>query len=117
LFIEKTNAVIQYSKNLSYRCRSTLLLEYFNEFGTDMCGVCDECLERKKHQLQKAELDKITKQVQAILQEKPFTLQQIQQELKHVKDEKLAMGIRLLLDKQKIAYTRNLQLEWIEKRK
>jgi ATP-dependent DNA helicase RecQ len=117
LFIEKTNAVIQYSKNLSYRCRSTLLLEYFNEFGTDMCGVCDECLERKKHQLQKAELDNITKQVQAILQEKPFTLQQIQQELKHVKDEKLAMGIRLLLDKQKIAYTRNLQLEWIEKRK
>ncbi len=117
LYIEKTNAVIQYSKNLSYRCRSTMLLEYFNEFGTDDCGVCDDCLERKKHILQKEELEIITKQLQAILQEKPFSLQQIQQKLKHFKDEKLAIGIRLLLDKNKIAYTRNLQLEWIEKRK
>ncbi len=115
LSIDKTKAVIAYAKNIQYKCRSNILLEYFNEYGTAECGVCDECLERKKTHLQHEEFAILSKQVKELLLKKTITLYQLKQKLKHIKEEKLALGIRLLLDKNKITYKPNLELEWIEK--
>lgn len=44
---QKARAVIQYASNTN-RCRTILLLEYFNEMDGSDCGVCDVCIKNKK---------------------------------------------------------------------
>ena len=46
---QKARAVIQYASNKN-RCRTILLLEYFNEMDGQDCGVCDVCLKKKKNE-------------------------------------------------------------------
>ena len=46
---QKARAVIQYSSNKN-RCRTILLLEYFNEMDGHECGVCDVCIRKKKNE-------------------------------------------------------------------
>jgi len=43
----KIGAVVHYVKH-EKRCRTQLLLEYFDEFTDKTCGVCDNCLTNKK---------------------------------------------------------------------
>ena len=46
---QKARAVIQYASNKN-RCRTLLLLEYFNEMDGHDCGVCDVCIRKKKNE-------------------------------------------------------------------
>jgi ATP-dependent DNA helicase RecQ len=43
----KIKSVVHYVKH-EKRCRTQLLLEYFNEITDKICGVCDNCLNNKK---------------------------------------------------------------------
>nr|MCU0391820.1 RecQ family ATP-dependent DNA helicase [Thermoflexibacter sp.] len=43
----KVNAVIHYIEH-PHRCRTQLLLAYFDEHTDKVCGVCDNCLKKKK---------------------------------------------------------------------
>lgn len=45
--LAKVEAVTHYAKHLQ-RCRTQLLLEYFDEITDKTCGVCDVCLQKKK---------------------------------------------------------------------
>jgi len=45
----KARAVVQYASH-THRCRTLLLLEYFNEFDGTECGVCDICISKKKQE-------------------------------------------------------------------
>lgn len=44
---QKAEAVIRYMTSHE-RCRTAMLLEYFDEITDQACGVCDNCLRRKK---------------------------------------------------------------------
>jgi ATP-dependent DNA helicase RecQ len=44
---QKAKATIRYATH-THICRTLLLLEYFNEFDADECGVCDICLKNRK---------------------------------------------------------------------
>jgi ATP-dependent DNA helicase RecQ len=44
---QKAEAVIRYMTSHE-RCRTVMLLEYFDEITDQACGVCDYCLQRKK---------------------------------------------------------------------
>ncbi|MCE7044267.1 ATP-dependent DNA helicase RecQ [Dyadobacter sp. CY312] len=46
---QKAKAVVNYASH-TQRCRTLLLLEYFNEFDADPCGVCDICIANKKRE-------------------------------------------------------------------
>ncbi len=45
----KIKSVVHYVRH-EKRCRTQLLLEYFNEITDKICGVCDNCLNNKKMQ-------------------------------------------------------------------
>jgi ATP-dependent DNA helicase RecQ len=45
--LSKARAVARYASHLQI-CRTLLLLEYFNEFDAEECGICDICLKKKK---------------------------------------------------------------------
>ncbi len=46
--LEKVQAVTAYVQH-TQRCRTQLLLEYFDEQTDKTCGVCDNCLKKKKN--------------------------------------------------------------------
>jgi ATP-dependent DNA helicase RecQ len=45
--LSKARAVVRYASHTNI-CRTLLLLEYFNEFDAEECGVCDICIKNKK---------------------------------------------------------------------
>ncbi|WP_031529548.1 RecQ family ATP-dependent DNA helicase [Dyadobacter crusticola] len=45
--LTKAKAVARYASHTQI-CRTLLLLEYFNEFDAEECGICDICLKKKK---------------------------------------------------------------------
>ncbi|QRR02873.1 RecQ family ATP-dependent DNA helicase [Dyadobacter sandarakinus] len=47
--LAKAQAVVQYVSHTRI-CRTLLLLEYFNEFDAQECGICDNCLKKKKEE-------------------------------------------------------------------
>ncbi len=47
--LQKARAVKHYVEQPN-RCRTQLLLEYFNEITDAECGICDNCLKKKKQQ-------------------------------------------------------------------
>lgn len=55
----KVAAVVHYVKH-EKRCRTQLLLEYFDEVTDNTCGVCDNCLHNKKQSQTPNETEKYT---------------------------------------------------------
>ena len=45
-FEERINSILGYA-TIDSRCRSTVLLEYFNEKNSHTCGLCDVCIARQ----------------------------------------------------------------------
>ncbi|KAA6439635.1 RecQ family ATP-dependent DNA helicase [Dyadobacter flavalbus] len=50
--LKKAYAVARYASHTKI-CRTLLLLEYFNEFDAQECGVCDICIQNRKNELTK----------------------------------------------------------------
>jgi ATP-dependent DNA helicase RecQ len=51
-FEKRASAMIHYAENAAM-CRSVMLAAYFGDTGSDACGICDNCIAKKK----KEELD------------------------------------------------------------
>lgn len=49
LFEERINAMLSYVQ-IEHICRSRMLLAYFDDIQEEECGICDVCVEKKKHQ-------------------------------------------------------------------
>jgi ATP-dependent DNA helicase RecQ len=46
-FEKRVGAIIHYADNIS-TCRSVMLAEYFGDTGSEPCGICDNCISKKK---------------------------------------------------------------------
>lgn len=68
LKLEKMEAVIAYVHE-EWNCRTSLLLNYFGETDYKSCGVCDNCLNKIKHQDDDKYRAKYKKQVFELLKE------------------------------------------------
>lgn len=49
--LQKAEAVAHYVQH-EIRCRTQILLEYFDEITDETCGICDNCLKKKKRNKQ-----------------------------------------------------------------
>ncbi len=52
--LQKAQAVAHYVQHET-RCRTQILLEYFDEITDETCGICDNCLKKKKRNKQEVE--------------------------------------------------------------
>jgi ATP-dependent DNA helicase RecQ len=100
VYLKKMEAMLAYVE--TDKCRSQLLLAYFNEPDAPKCGICDVCL-REKRQQNAGQLQNIlTDEILQFLNTSPQSLEQLVLALKHGKSaEKLAV-IRQLLDTGRI---------------
>lgn len=101
----------QYVKNKT-KCRSRILLSYFDETDTYRCGICDICLERNKLELSNLEFENIKNQIKKLLIAKPMDLKELLHTIKDSTEEKSLKVIRWLLDSEKISYSPENTLKW-----
>ena len=59
------------------RCRQQFLQEYFDEFTTITCGICDNCLKQKKQDADLVPIEIYTKYRQKILEIIPEKASQV----------------------------------------
>ncbi len=87
------------------RCRTQLLLAYFNEITDKSCRICDYCLaQRKKERLQQ-ELKEFEDQVKKIVQQQPVLPKKLIAQFQPKDSETITSLIREMVDTGKLTYT------------
>lgn len=79
-YVQRINAMIEYAESEN-RCRSRMLLRYFDEKNEHNCGQCDVCLQQHQSGLKSGEFEAISQQLQALLKENPLSLQEIKDKM------------------------------------
>lgn len=98
----RIEAVTKYVKH-SHRCRTQLLQQYFGEITDTVCGICDNCLERKKKKVPESNTS-IKNEIIKLLNLSPLTPQQLVASF-GLKNEQAAIEtIRELLEGEVIVY-------------
>ena len=97
---EKLKAVISYIENTK-TCRTLQFLTYFNEFATEPCGTCDNCLAKKaKNNATQTILD----QLMELLKDRVLSSQELVV-LSDYTETEILNSLKILLEKNKITIT------------
>jgi ATP-dependent DNA helicase RecQ len=100
IYRKKIEAVFAYAEHK--KCRSQMLLAYFNEINADKCGICDICLEEKRQRNISETSDNITDEIAHLLTADNLTINELISSLKIGTEKDRIETIRLLLDAGKI---------------
>ncbi len=105
--LQKAKSVGHYVSH-EKRCRTQLLLEYFDEQTDDTCGICDNCLKQKKQSKQTIEDDELVKsnqqKIKQLLANGAMTLQLIIQIMQPANQAFLKDIIREMIADEELAY-------------
>jgi ATP-dependent DNA helicase RecQ len=99
---KKMEAVFAYSTHK--KCRSQMLLAYFDELNADKCGICDICLEEKRQRNASEIFDDITSEIFQLLSTASFDLASLVTSTNIGTEKEKIDAIRLLLDAGKIKF-------------
>ncbi|MNE61548.1 ATP-dependent DNA helicase RecQ [compost metagenome] len=97
---EQIKAVLAYASKKE--CRSVQLLTYFDEPGSEKCGICDVCLAEKKASDADQLEDKIDFEIITLLQTETYALDELVNAIATGADNERLERIRTLLDAGKI---------------
>ena len=109
-YVRRLNAVLNYASKKN-KCRSQMLLDYFEEKNSERCGECDVCKHQNEIELNKSEFDLIREEIKSIINLEPVSLNVLIDKIP-VKEEKVIQVIQWLLDNMYIAYDENDKLIW-----
>jgi ATP-dependent DNA helicase RecQ len=109
--LDKVEAVIDYVSQ-PLRCRTQMLLDYFGE-NYDMCGVCDNCLQKKKEAKKIAENspDNFQK-VKEILAEGAISIKFLVEKMGLENEKEHLIFIKSLVQNNVIKYLEDGRLIW-----
>ena len=96
----KIEAVFSYA--VHRRCRSQMLLAYFDEENAPKCGICDICLEEKRRRNAAEIGDVITNEIVELLSISSLDASELITTLKNGTEKERITTIRLLLDAGKV---------------
>lgn len=74
LMMERFNQLLHYA-NDDNECRSRIIEEYFCDTKSEPCGICDNCLARKKRE--KSNATNYKEQIISLLSEEPMTIKEL----------------------------------------
>ncbi|NVN95703.1 MAG: RecQ family ATP-dependent DNA helicase [Bacteroidetes bacterium] len=108
--LKRIEAVKEYI-DMSTKCHSQFLLEYFGETKSKRCGKCDVCLERNKMELNEYEFDNILEQIKPLLKAKVLTVEDLVNEI-DADEDKILKVLQWLLDNDKIKKAGGMEYTW-----
>jgi ATP-dependent DNA helicase RecQ len=83
-------------------CRSQQIGNYFGDELLNDCGVCDNCLLKKRKQLRREEFEAIKNSIQQLISESPQPVNRLLTVMRNVQSDKLWQVIRFLEAEKKI---------------
>ncbi|MGZ3918834.1 MAG: RecQ family ATP-dependent DNA helicase [Bacteroidia bacterium] len=92
LYLEKINAVIDYTNNDKV-CRQVQLLMYFNEHNYSDCGYCDVCLSKKPKGY-----EKVKAKIKDTIEARPMSLSDLKDKMISSSDEVWIKAFNELID-------------------
>jgi ATP-dependent DNA helicase RecQ len=101
-YLKKMEAVFVYATHK--RCRSQMLLAYFDEPNANRCGVCDVCLAEKREKHASEIIDDITNEIVQLLTGSSLDIGTLVSSLKNGTEKERIETTRLLLDAGKIKF-------------
>ena len=110
VFTERVEQIISYITNTA-NCRSKIIGNYFGDETMKECGICDNCLRKRKSEITKENFDRITNSLKEQLQA-PVTTLHLFKELNRFKNEQLWTVINFLVDEGKIHIHADGKLKW-----
>lgn len=96
----RIKAMINYAEN-TQRCRSNILLKYFNDPKKEPCGICDVCLKNKKKGISPSDFDKMEAFILNKLKHSPCSIQDLLEQYKPYTSD-LTECMQYLLEEEKI---------------
>jgi ATP-dependent DNA helicase RecQ len=99
--LDKASAVVYYASH-SKQCRTLLLLEYFNEFDANPCGICDICVEKKKNE--SADEEDVEALLEFIREHDSITPRSLSIAFGHIPEKMLSAILRKFLEEEVIHY-------------
>lgn len=111
-YLERIEAMIHYASS-GHKCRSQLLLEYFDEKESVRCGKCDVCLQVNELNVSSYEFDAISEKIEKALANPCFYEELL--EKVDGKTETVVKIIRWLMENEKIFYRIDNRMEWGKK--
>ncbi|KAA0990653.1 RecQ family ATP-dependent DNA helicase [Dyadobacter aurulentus] len=100
--LKKAAAVARYASH-SKICRTLLLLEYFNEFDAEECGICDICLKKKKYEVS-SDTDLAGNIIQYLKNEGASSPVALSQVFDHADENILLQTLRELIGQEILVY-------------
>ena len=111
--LQKADKIISYFKNEDL-CRSSFLLDYFNEKNAETCGVCDICLKKGKSELTETEFQLIKAEVKNMLELQAASIDEIILKVMDYEEEKIIKVIEFLIENGQIEIDKYNQFIWID---
>lgn len=99
--LKKVMTMISYCKS-DHRCRTLMLLEYFDEISDKECKVCDFCLKKKKAKKRTDNFHQIRNHIVDQLKTDMLNIHSIKQNLMQFNKEELGNVIAEMLDANEI---------------
>lgn len=101
--------MIRYCES-KYICRNRLLLLYFDETNYKNCGICDVCIENKKHALNNSDFEEISSEIKAVLLNKKLSVRELVNFFSFPEEKTIAI-VQWLLDNNVVILNKEHQLE------
>ncbi len=103
LQLEKVKAVKAYAGN-ELRCRTQMLLAYFDEESYLKCGICDNCLENKNVHLTGEAFDLVRLEILKILENAAFSPEEVKAAISRPYQKIAIDALRVMLDQEEVKY-------------
>ena len=109
-YVDRLNGIMNYFTSTT-KCRSQILLHYFDEKEAYRCGQCDICMKRNELELSRYEFDMILDDIKELLSEQSESLEDLVRAV-HYPENKVLKVIAWLLDNHKILKSTGGELSW-----
>lgn len=86
VLIKQIEAISGYAGNTK-DCHAQIIANYFNDHAAQPCGICDNCIEKKKTMLSREDFSLLQSDIAKALSPGPLTIKELMQQLR-ITDEK-----------------------------
>lgn len=108
VLIDQIAAITRYIRDTA-NCRSEIIAEYFNDFSTKPCGICDNCLAKKKAAIAEDEFTMLHNAIFALLEQQPMTLRELTDRIKGTDGERMWSIVKYLMEEHLLEMSENLE--------
>lgn len=106
LYLQRSKKMVSFTTE-QHRCRSVIIGNYFGDESIKECGICDNCLSRRKTRLDKDEFTSIETHVIRIISEGPVAIQQVIEQVHGFPKDKTNEVLNFMLAEEKITSDHN----------